>query len=69
MKKRKTPGGVGESLFEEKEGNQLKRKTDKTCDDRTTDSKTPVVPLLIGFLLGSLIGKLLLLLLKIAGVL
>ena len=47
----------------------IKRQTNKSCNESTTDSKYPFVPALIGFLLGGLFGKLLLLLLKVAGVL
>ena len=69
MEKRKTPEGVERELFEEKEGDQLECETDESCDESTTDSKIPIVPILLGFILGGILGKLLILILKICGVL
>ena len=57
------------SMIQEKERNKLKRKSDKSCDKGTNNSKKPIVPILLGFILGGLFGKLLILILKIAGVL
>lgn len=56
-------------LTEEKERNKLKRKSDKSGDNGTTDSKKPIVPILLGFIIGSLLGKLLILILKVSGIL
>ena len=57
------------TLLEEKESKQFECESHKRSNKRATNSKRPIVPILIGFILGGLVGKLLILILKVMGIL
>lgn len=72
MRKRKTPLSEQERSgvsIEEKVFNQLKGESDNASGNCTSKRKFPIVPMLLGYVIGSLFGKILLVILKIAGVL